>query len=329
MNKINNDLINEMCKKIIKLIEKHKNCRVLKCSYEFVEDFQGKIFLLNTSECMIVVSTDEARRPVSPLDFKLSRAIGIAEAQRVAREERTKNDKDNALYFDSPLKSLHDKSSARSGRAGSGRDRTAVTPLPKGNFEARLWDEGRSADASILGSTQLSSLCKGDFCTYNISALENIDVRTGSRGTGDNPTVNQYDRLSNFRRNLMEMDTDKAATTAAVSGTPVGVPLACSRKIGMGAIIQARQETVLVDLQLKRHRTGDTGDYVSTEGQLDSASVSGKLPAHYYQEVPICETCFLVYKVRYICFFWYLYIYLSLLANSNFSCVRTKSFCNF
>jgi hypothetical protein len=67
--------------------------------------------------------------------------------------------------------------------------------------------------------------------------------------------------------------------------------------LGMGAVIQARQETVLVDLQLKRHRTGDSGEYVSTEGQLDSASVSGKLPAHYYQEVPICETCFLVYKV--------------------------------
>jgi hypothetical protein len=249
MNKINNDFINEICKKIIKLIEKYKHCRVLKCSYEFVEDFQGKIFLLNISECMIVVSTDEARRPVSPLDFKLSRAIGIAEAQRVAREERSKNDKDNALYFDSPLKGIHDKSSAR-GRAGSGRDRTAVTPLPKGNFEARLGDEVQSANPSILGSTQLSSLCKGDFCTYNISALENIDVRTGSRGTGDNPTVNQYDRLSNFRRNLMEMETEKPATTAAVPGAPVGVPPACPRKIGMGAIIQARQETVLVDLQV-------------------------------------------------------------------------------
>jgi hypothetical protein len=251
MNKINNDFINEICKKIIKLIEKYKHCRVLKCSYEFVEDFQGKIFLLNISECMIVVSTDEARRPVSPLDFKLSRAIGIAEAQRVAREERNKNEKDNELFLLSPLKSLQDKNSARSGRtSAAGRDRTAVTPLPKGNFEARLGDEVRSANPSILGSTQLSSLCKGDFCTYNISALENIDVRTGSRGTGDNPTVNQYDRLSNFRRNLMEMETEKPATTAAVSGAPVGVPPACPRKIGMGAIIQARQETVLVDLQV-------------------------------------------------------------------------------
>lgn len=49
--------------------------------------------------------------------------------------------------------------------------------------------------------------------------------------------------------------------------------------------------------QLKRHRTGESGEYVSTEGQLDSASISGKLPSHYYQEVPICESCFLVYKV--------------------------------
>jgi hypothetical protein len=231
MNKITNNLINEICIKIIQLIENFKHCRVLKCSYEFVEDFQGKVFLLNISECTIVVSTEVAR-PVSPspLEFKLSRAIGIAEAQRVAREERTRTEKENEQYSKSPLKNILDKSTTR---AGSGRDRTAVTPSSKGNFEVRLGNEVRPDNPSILGSTQLSSLCKGDFCTYNISSLENIDVRTGSRSTGEKPTVNQYDRLSNFRRNIMFSDNVESEKSATSSVPVAQTPSICSRKIGM------------------------------------------------------------------------------------------------
>lgn len=77
------------------------------------------------------------------------------------------------------------------------------------------------------------------------------------------------------------------------------VTVKLTRKIALGAIIQARQEMPLVELQLKRHRIGESGDFVSTEGQsqLAEVSISGKLPSNYYQEVLICETCFLVYKI--------------------------------
>ena len=49
----------------------------------------------------------------------------------------------------------------------------------------------------------------------------------------------------------------------------------------------------LVKLQLRRHKNNEEGDYVSEESYADVA-VAGKLPAHYYQDVPCCANCFKV-----------------------------------
>ena len=75
-----------------------------------------------------------------------------------------------------------------------------------------------------------------------------------------------------------------------------------TRKIAQGSITQARQEGPLVDLQLKRHKTGENGEYVSQESQLDSAAVSGIFPSHYYREISVCETCFLVRAADSVCY---------------------------
>ena len=53
------------------------------------------------------------------------------------------------------------------------------------------------------------------------------------------------------------------------------------------------QEMPLVKLQLRRHKSNEEGDYVTEDSYADIA-VAGKLPAHYYQDVPCCGNCFKV-----------------------------------
>ena len=52
----------------------------------------------------------------------------------------------------------------------------------------------------------------------------------------------------------------------------------------------------LVKLQLQRHKRGEPGEYV-TEQNYQDISVSSRLPAHYYKEVPCCLNCFKVYSI--------------------------------
>ena len=56
----------------------------------------------------------------------------------------------------------------------------------------------------------------------------------------------------------------------------------------------------LVRSQLARHSNGGKGDYVTpdTLGHMEAvASVSGKMAAMYYQEVPVCMNCYKIYSI--------------------------------
>jgi hypothetical protein len=67
-------------------------------------------------------------------------------------------------------------------------------------------------------------------------------------------------------------------------------------RISMRDIIQAREEASLVQLLLRRRRRGEDEDYVKEDNYLDTA-VGGKLPGHYYLDVPVCQNCFRVYQI--------------------------------
>ena len=56
----------------------------------------------------------------------------------------------------------------------------------------------------------------------------------------------------------------------------------------------------LVRMQLSRHANGGKGDYVNEDNlhHMEAvSSVSGKLSALYYQEVPVCMNCYKIYSV--------------------------------
>ena len=67
--------------------------------------------------------------------------------------------------------------------------------------------------------------------------------------------------------------------------------------MALGSVIRAREEKFHVDRLLQRYMTGEVEEYMDIGAQRDRAvdvDVSGMLPSHYYKEISVCETCFLV-----------------------------------
>lgn len=191
---------------------------------------------------------------------------------------------------------------------------------------ARLGHEVPIADKTkVLGSSQVLG-CQGDFCNFDMGYLED---GVFTEFTGQLKTAKS---LNDFRSRLLAQgtSTDFIAKDSAVSkllqtekgfggknkSLPQLKPLtgssatqstagaspadttnsAAVKKITLKSIIQARQEMPLVKMQLERHRKGDPAPYVREETYTDMA-VAGKLPGHYYKEVPCCLNCFKVYNI--------------------------------
>lgn len=174
---------------------------------------------------------------------------------------------------------------------------------------ARLGSEtqaaiGGSNNTQILGSSQLNG-CKGEYCNFDTSALESsesdlLDHNKSGKGGGGNlsdfrkrliarnnsdESFDEYDEINSQISDLMI----KAKSTNSFNNVNM-------YRLPLKTIIQARQEMGLVKLQLRRHMNHEKGDYVSEENFNDIA-MSSKLPAHYYQEVLCCKTCFQIYNI--------------------------------
>lgn len=186
---------------------------------------------------------------------------------------------------------------------------------------ARLGHEVPIADKTkVLGSSQVLG-CQGDFCNFDMGYLED---GTAAEMSGSAPQGGK--NMNDFRNKIMAqststqflsrdsmvsklLNTDKPLGNKHKSA-PVLLPLGTAataksndssskqptQKITFRSIIQARQEMPLVKLQLERHRKGEVAPYVREETYSDM-EVAGKLPAHYYQEVPCCMNCFKVYHI--------------------------------
>ena len=174
---------------------------------------------------------------------------------------------------------------------------------------SRLGQEVPIADSNTMfGSTQLHG-CQGDFCNFDLSFMENQEALSSQGNRGNS--------LSDFRRKLLVTESVLAQSEGSVNShltdlmtgkakgerTDLSTDLhhadgddSFPRKIAYRTIMQARQEMPLVKLQLQRHKRGEPGEYV-TEQNYQDISVSSRLPAHYYKEVPCCLNCFKVYSV--------------------------------
>ena len=96
------------------------------------------------------------------------------------------------------------------------------------------------------------------------------------------------------------IQTNKSKLSAAGGINSIAVPFSkvkLIRRMSLGSVIRAREEKFHVDCLLQRYMTGEVGEYMDIGAQWDRAvdvDVSGMLPSHYYKEISVCETCFLV-----------------------------------
>jgi hypothetical protein len=92
MSRQANKMMESTVQQVIRLVEKVKHCRVTRAAFDFVQDHNGKIWLLGSSECSIVTTTttsdDRQKRATSPEKLKMSRTMQLAESQRRTREEQ-------------------------------------------------------------------------------------------------------------------------------------------------------------------------------------------------------------------------------------------------
>lgn len=185
---------------------------------------------------------------------------------------------------------------------------------------ARLGVEVPMANnTTMLGSTQLEG-CRGDFCDFDVAQVENAELKAtredltkgaalssaGGASVG-NRTLNEFrQRLAMMDQNTEDQQKQSSYMTSLIKGDTkknefgrkVGAePAKATKMVGLNMIIQCRMEMPFVKLQLRRHKNNEHNtDYASEESYSDLA-VGMKLPAHYYNDVPVCDTCHRVYNI--------------------------------
>ena len=174
-------------------------------------------------------------------------------------------------------------------------------------------------DPAIFGTSQLDG-CPGDFCSFDLSFIENHEVSVNGIDMGYSRTD-----LSDFRRRLLASnvgstdDIEDTASLASSGAFPTSFTEQTGRKykkskdshlIPFRIIVQARQEMPLVNRLLRKIRRGEDGrggsmsseqrietDLYVTDDNYSDLAISSKLPSHYYKDVACCETCFKVYQI--------------------------------
>jgi len=110
---------------------------------------------------------------------------------------------------------LQKKVGPRKGRAGVGGPKSSSSPHRHNNLRpevpnAKLGDEVSylANTTALLGSSQLTGICPGDFCAYNASSgeLANAMVGGGSSSSSGN------DKMSKFQQKLRLAEQNDSRT---------------------------------------------------------------------------------------------------------------------
>ena len=109
------------------------------------------------------------------------------------------------------LTGLTKKVGPRKGRAGVGGPKSSSSPNRQNVRpevpNAKLGDEVSylASTTALLGSSQLSGVCPGDFCAYNASSGDLANATAGGGGTST-------DKMSKFRQKLVLAEQNDSRT---------------------------------------------------------------------------------------------------------------------
>eukprot|EP00981_Chlorochromonas_danica_P008761 scaffold2312_cov165-Ochromonas_danica.AAC.1 len=150
-----------------------------------------------------------------------------------------------------------------------------LSAAPERIPNARFGSEVPISHTNILGSSQLTG-CQGDFCNFNLLDWQpNYKQRRIVSAGGD------------YQKDLLE---------SGIIDPPNGPNQPGLLKWNYNSILLARQQAPLVKNFLERHFRGENIPLAIQDNYMDVA-VAGKLPARYYQEVPVCSNCYKIYNI--------------------------------
>lgn len=196
--------------------------------------------------------------------------------------------------------------------------RVSITRTAEGNFTVQ--DDGAddagprikpgSTPAEMLGSTQASRGCPGDFCEVVLGLgadgtdpLEGVSGDGGGGGgfmgaaSGGAGGAGRRFSMSMVGQGNWRQLAGIGGSAAAGSGEEMSEDMAKVPRFDVAytQIAQARAEADLVDLMIRRHRGGQAGDYVQGEYSSEAGEISHTFPASYYRTVKVCSRCFAMY----------------------------------
>jgi hypothetical protein len=150
--------------------------------------------------------------------------------------------------------------------------------------------------SNLLGSSQLEG-CQGDFCYFNLHAMQTTASSAVVKKGKDKGRVDYQKAL--LQAGLLEESTNNNSNSNKAANNDSGksdLSKPANHRITLKSIIQARQEMPLVHQALDRHMRGEEGLYTLDDNYYDIA-VGGKMPSYYHQEVPCCENCYQIYSI--------------------------------
>jgi hypothetical protein len=255
----------------VRQVERAQAEKVVKLTAEYVVDDSGTAWLVRT----LFVETAPAHSAAAPAHSASPRYSGPRNVIQRLGPERSQREMNRELMAKSMgeaivthklgergLRGLDSRDSAASRESLHELRRSLPTSLGRGSGRGARAARAHAAKHSLVGSTQVDG-CPGDFCSFDLSALNEGDATAAEFLTG--PSGGGTETLSH---NITYM-----------------------------TIVRARSEHKLVRLLLQRYRRGEEGDYLLTEYFSDTPVGLGQtFPAHYYRKVRICEQCFMVYS---------------------------------
>lgn len=156
--------------------------------------------------------------------------------------------------------------------------------------------------------------CRGDFCEFDVCKRVREEetqanfIENAAKAAGASKGLVQ--NLSPLRLKILSMDDydfGDASPPLAGEVRPAGRGPRAARhsdisneryQIPYKAVVQARQERVLVEAFLRQYARGEAGEYLRGGGsRSNQQNVGGKYPGVYYRPVRVCSNCYLVYTL--------------------------------
>ena len=269
---------------LVSVIERSRRCRVAIMTCLFVVDDNGNAFLCQTTSCEILPSRKKAEGEMSDEEVENGTIYTgpSAMTQRVIRREQRKS----VLV---PEEDRIAEILGDSGRKKVLRNDFEIDSSERSRSKASRASR-RSVVATHLGSSQKKG-CSGDYCTLKLEMQtdEPDDPFAVARATLSRK------EMKNLLRKMTSSSYKYEATPDPDLENHLQKPPSVARhNIPFKYIAQARSETELVDLFVRRHSSGESGDYL-TEEFISTNGVAENFPGHYYKDVKVCDNCYHLY----------------------------------